>query len=89
MQRREAKTLWGALGAERKTRASLSQTGGAPLGGYRLYMNTGRDVRGSDPMKGNGLHCWTGDQLSVTESDSEDVTSLVYDGSDKPSARAQ
>ncbi|CAE7876046.1 unc-22, partial [Symbiodinium necroappetens] len=36
----------------------VAQTGGAPLGGYRLYMNTGRD----------------------------DVTSLVYDGSDKPSA---
>ncbi|CAL1153338.1 unnamed protein product [Cladocopium goreaui] len=36
----------------------VSETGGAPLGGYRLYMNTGRD----------------------------DVTALVYDGSDKPSA---
>ncbi|CAK9003288.1 Titin (Connectin), partial [Durusdinium trenchii] len=37
---------------------AASETGGAPLGGYRLYMNTGRD----------------------------DVTALVYDGSDKPSA---
>eukprot|EP00439_Symbiodinium_sp_Y106_P058774 s472_g8.t1 len=37
---------------------AVAETGGAPLGGYRLYMNTGRD----------------------------DVTSLVYDGSDKPSA---
>ncbi|CAJ1335093.1 unnamed protein product [Effrenium voratum] len=36
----------------------VAETGGAPLGGYRLYMNSGRD----------------------------DLTSLVYDGSDKPSA---
>ena len=32
-----------------------SQTGGAPLGGYRLYMNTGRDVGG---LRGPWFHGW-------------------------------
>jgi hypothetical protein len=36
------------------TWTSLAQTGGAPLGGYRLYMNTGRDVGGPRRTHRNG-----------------------------------
>lgn len=32
----------------------LAQTGGAPLGGYRLYMNTGRDAGGPRRTHRNG-----------------------------------